>query len=152
MYGNVNLTYGKFALIVLNVNFLRVVSVHRFKMSYKFSYSWDGHGLTVSTRSVSFIKFILYEHVFLRWAFNDDNLPSWFVEDEGKHYQRQIPVSKEIVADYKARMKEINSRTVKKVAEAKARKKRKVKRRCTAFGLVFPPQLTLPSRPSVFPP
>lgn len=63
---------------------------------------------------------------FLRWAFNDDNLPSWFVEDETKHYQRQIPVTKEIVEEYRAKMKEINSRSVKKIAEAKARKKRKV--------------------------
>ena len=66
-------------------------------------------------------------NIFLRWAFNDESLPSWFVEDEAKHYQRQLPVSKEIVADYKARMKEINARSVKKIAEAKARKKRKVK-------------------------
>lgn len=48
------------------------------------------------------------------------------MEDESKHYQRQLPVSKEVVADYKARMKEINARPVKKIAEAKARKKRKV--------------------------
>ena len=49
------------------------------------------------------------------------------MEDESKHYQRQLPVSKEVVADYKARMKEINARSVKKIVEAKARKKRKVK-------------------------
>lgn len=63
----------------------------------------------------------------LRWAFNDEGLPDWFMEDEAKHYQRQLPVSKETVADYRARMKEINARPVKKIAEAKARKKRKVK-------------------------
>ena len=50
------------------------------------------------------------------------------MEDESKHYQRRLPVSKEAVADYKARMKEINARPVKKIAEAKARKKRKVKK------------------------
>ena len=50
------------------------------------------------------------------------------MEDEAKHYQRQLPVSKEMVAEYRARMKEINARPVKKIAEAKARKKRKVKK------------------------
>lgn len=50
------------------------------------------------------------------------------MEDEAKHYQRQLPVSKEMVAEYRTRMKEINARPVKKIAEAKARKKRKVKK------------------------
>jgi AdoMet-dependent rRNA methyltransferase SPB1 len=61
-----------------------------------------------------------------RWSFNDDNLPSWFAEDEAKCYQRTIPVTKEQVREYQARMKEINARPIKKIAEAKGRKKRKV--------------------------
>ncbi|CAH3192030.1 unnamed protein product [Porites evermanni] len=84
-----------------------------------------GHKMAFSRKN----KRDIIDSGYHRWAFNDANLPDWFVEDEAKHYQRQLPVSKEMVAEYRARMKEINARPVKKIAEAKARKKRKEMKR-----------------------
>ena len=71
----------------------------------------------------------LIESGYNRWAHDDDGLPEWFVNDEAKHYQKQIPISREMVAEYRARLREINARPIKKIAEARARKKQKALRR-----------------------
>lgn len=56
--------------------------------------------------------------------FDDEGLPTWFVEDEKRHRQPMKPVTREEIAAMKAMFKEIDARPAKKVAEAKARKKR----------------------------
>ncbi|KAJ8278332.1 hypothetical protein GJAV_G00086470 [Gymnothorax javanicus] len=65
---------------------------------------------------------------FHRFASSDDitEVPEWFADDELKHRKKPLPVTKEMVEEYKQRWREINARPIKRVAEAKARKKRRM--------------------------
>jgi len=62
-----------------------------------------------------------------RYMFPDDGslIPEWFKDDEDKHNKPQLPITKEMVAQYKEELKAIDSRSTKKVAEAKARKRKR---------------------------
>merc|ERR1719219_633820 len=76
----------------------------------------------------------LIENSYNRWMRDDDvgALPDWFVEDEKVHQRPDNGPSiegsknKELVEFYRERAKSANVRTIKKVAEAKARKKKKL--------------------------
>lgn len=67
---------------------------------------------------------------FNRYSLNaKDGLPSWFLDDESKHYKPNIPVTKEAIAALRAKQRALDARPIKKVAEAKARKKYKAAQR-----------------------
>ncbi|XP_014324804.1 pre-rRNA processing protein FTSJ3 [Xiphophorus maculatus] len=70
----------------------------------------------------------LVDFSFHRFANSDEpwEVPEWFLDDERKHRTRPMPVTKEMVEEYKQKWKEINARPIKRVAEAKARKKRRM--------------------------
>ncbi|RHZ70415.1 AdoMet-dependent rRNA methyltransferase spb1 [Aspergillus turcosus] len=67
---------------------------------------------------------------FNRYAFRDvDGLPEWFLDDEGKHSKPQRPITKAAAAAIKEKLRAINARPIKKVMEAKGRKKMKAAQR-----------------------
>ncbi|XP_072602962.1 pre-rRNA 2'-O-ribose RNA methyltransferase FTSJ3 isoform X2 [Vulpes vulpes] len=70
----------------------------------------------------------LIDDSFSRYTFNEEEgeLPEWFVQEEKQHRIRQLPIDKKDVEHYRRRWREINARPIKKVAEAKARKKRRM--------------------------
>lgn len=73
----------------------------------------------------------LIESGYNRWSHDDEGLPDWFVSDESKYCQKQVPVTKEMVLEYRAQLREINARPIKKIAEARARKKQRALRKLT---------------------
>ncbi|KAJ1264130.1 hypothetical protein BS78_09G238900 [Paspalum vaginatum] len=66
----------------------------------------------------------ILDDAYNKYMFDDEGLPNWFLEDEKRHRQPIKPVTREEVAAMRAQFKEIDARPSKKVAEAKARKKR----------------------------
>lgn len=61
---------------------------------------------------------------FNKLAFRDrDGLPDWFLDDESKHDKQLKPISKAAADAIKEKLRAFNARPIKKVREAKARKK-----------------------------
>lgn len=67
---------------------------------------------------------------FNKLAFRDrDGLPDWFLDDEGRHDKTQKPITKAAALAIREKTRAFNARPIKKVREAKARKKFKTAQR-----------------------
>ncbi|MGH0152588.1 UNVERIFIED_CONTAM: hypothetical protein FKN15_024521 [Acipenser sinensis] len=69
----------------------------------------------------------LVDQSFNRYAYNEevDEVPEWFLDDEKKHHQQKIQVTKELVEEYKERWKELNARPIKKMLKKMEQAKKK---------------------------
>lgn len=66
----------------------------------------------------------LLDFGFNRYCFTDSaDAPQWFRDDESRHNKPRLPVTKQMMDEIRAEWREIASRPIKKVAEAKARKR-----------------------------
>lgn len=90
----------------------------------------DAEGLALGSQIVTSKKRArdLVDDSFHRFATSDEpwEVPEWFMQDERKHRKKPVPVTREMVEEYKQKWKEIDARPIKRVAEAKARKKRRL--------------------------
>jgi AdoMet-dependent rRNA methyltransferase SPB1 len=72
----------------------------------------------------------LVDDGFNKYAFKDrDGLPEWFLDDESKHDRPHRPISAAGAAAIKEKLRALNARPIKKVREAKDRKKFKAAQR-----------------------
>ncbi|KAL8675023.1 MAG: hypothetical protein Q9168_000618 [Polycauliona sp. 1 TL-2023] len=72
----------------------------------------------------------LVDETFNKYAFQDrDGLPEWFLDDEGKHSKPHRPIDAAAAKAIKEKLRALNARPIKKVQEAKDRKKFKAAQR-----------------------
>ena len=72
----------------------------------------------------------LVDEGFNKYTFRDtDGLPEWFLDDEGKHSKPHRPISAAGAAAIKEKLRALNVRPIKKVREARDRKKFKTAQR-----------------------
>lgn len=66
----------------------------------------------------------LIDDGFNKYTFRDkDSLPEWFLDDENKHSKPHRPITAAGAAAIKEKLRALNARPIKKVREAKDRKK-----------------------------
>lgn len=86
------------------------------------------HALALATRMHTNKKerYRIIEDAYNRHTFNDGaNIPNWFRDEETTFRQRRLPVTPEEMEVMKAKFKMQQTRSIKKVVEAKARRKSK---------------------------
>jgi AdoMet-dependent rRNA methyltransferase SPB1 len=77
-------------------------------------------------------KSSMVDDSYNRWTFADKSaLPTWFADDESRHNTPQVPITAEAAAAIKEKLRALNARPIKKITEAKARKKMKAVRKLT---------------------
>lgn len=75
-------------------------------------------------------KIDIIDDNFNKFSFRDkDGLPDWFLDDENNHSKPIRPITAEGAAAIKEKMRALNARPIKKVQEAKDRKKFKAHQR-----------------------
>ncbi|KAI9217214.1 Spb1 C-terminal domain-containing protein [Blastocladiella britannica] len=83
------------------------------------------HALELATM-VKQNKHAMVDASFNRYAHGDDaDLPAWFADDERKFNKPVMPISKEAIEAIEQRRRALDARPIKKVAEAKFRKKKR---------------------------
>eukprot|EP00887_Chlorella_sp_A99_P001387 scaffold8.g1387.t1 len=78
------------------------------------------------------VKDDVIEAAYNRYAFHDTGLPRWFAEDERKFMRPQSQVTGAEFKAAKEELRAIDARPIRKVAEAKARKRKRLLTRLTA--------------------
>lgn len=88
----------------------------------------DAEGMAIATEMIKSKKSKrdILDEGWNRYMHADENMPSWFRKDEEKHFRKPFPIPDDVAKEHQQRMLEINARPIKKVAEAKARKKKRV--------------------------
>ncbi|CAL8471869.1 g11411 [Coccomyxa elongata] len=74
----------------------------------------------------------ILDSAYHRYAFHEDSVPRWLYEDEKRHLRPPAVLTKEEVEAEKASMRAIDARPIKKVAEARQRKRKRLQTRLTA--------------------
>ncbi|KAI9816840.1 MAG: AdoMet-dependent rRNA methyltransferase spb1 [Pycnora praestabilis] len=75
-------------------------------------------------------KHDMMDESFNKYALQDkDGLPEWFLDDEGKHSKPHRPITAAAASAIKEKLRALNARPIKKVREAKDRKKFKAAQR-----------------------
>ncbi|KAI8610255.1 Spb1 C-terminal domain-containing protein [Chytriomyces sp. MP71] len=70
------------------------------------------------------------DDAFNRFAYNDpEDLPSWFTQDENRHNKINLPVTKEAMDLMRQKLRAMDARPIKKVAEAKFRQRLRAQNR-----------------------
>eukprot|EP00123_Amoebidium_parasiticum_P014056 comp22303_c0_seq1/m.33104 comp22303_c0_seq1/g.33104 ORF comp22303_c0_seq1/g.33104 comp22303_c0_seq1/m.33104 type:complete len:828 (-) comp22303_c0_seq1:324-2807(-) len=77
-------------------------------------------------------RMALIDDSYNRNSWGDEDIPTWFKDHEDRFNRAPPPVPKDLVEYYQQKMKELNTRPIKKVAEAKARKKMKMLKKLEA--------------------